>query len=853
MRNRVLSLFLGILLILSVFLELAAIVFAEETGTGLELTEPEMPAAEISVPQNGETISDVPESEILAEEISDAETNGLISDEPEQTVSHRLEGQVIRYVPDENGILRVPEEETVSPEACKLDANLIPNYPQGDVFVPYGSDITLTFSDREGNLGELHYAWYEMVENNNDPFRAYYNPIGSNTNFLTISNVVKRNYIACEVQDAAGNASRWYWYINVENGLTVTPLLANLAVKNNSEFTMTVTATANDMTGLTYSWYRMPDPTEANGMPSSRNCHEPSCTCATEGRDRSYMCLVRDRYDTRVSAMFNVRIDGTLQLMVDGSVEDIVVRHVPYGQKFSMEVTATPENLKNVTYTWTKVGDSSWKPSANQPVQISDLVKQKQVYRCTAKDSKGNQATVTFELCVANELSLTAGGTDASGNTFRYVQPDTPFTLEAVVHADDMSGMTYEWYCKRYDTDNAEPVKLSAVNSASRTFDGVSYRTDYILVAKDRYGQEASLVFQVYIDNDFCAFAMQFQYNAIGLSFSAEAPMELYVTLTGKDTTGITTVWSQDGERLDDVEPDALSVTFQHPHQGLYRCLVTDRYGTAQEVMFHISVSHSSALREYEIMVPLGETMQIIPNYWTNPKWTSEDEEIATVDATGTVTGVAPGKTYIIATYGDNRAVCEVTVTFLDVQETTDYFYNPVYWAVARKVTSGYTDKNGKLTGYFGPADTCTRAQIVTFLYRAAGSPAVDTSNAMSFKDVKNTDYFYKAVIWAAQQGITTGYTDKNGKPTGYFGSNDPCTRGQVVTFLWRAAGKPKAVRTNATTFRDVKEKDYFFDAVVWAATWKITTGYTGTKKFGPDDPCTRGQVVTFLYRAART
>ena len=222
----------GMLLILSMILEPAAIVFAEETETGLEFPESEMPSAELSVPQNGETISAVPESEMPAEETSVSETDGVISDESELTASYRLEGQVIRYEPDENGILRVPEEETVSPEACKLDANLIPNYPQGDVFVPYGSDITLTFSDREGNLGELHYAWYEMVENNNDPFRAYYNPIGSNTNFPTISNVVKRNHIACEVQDAAGNASRWYWYINVENGLTVTPLLANLTERS---------------------------------------------------------------------------------------------------------------------------------------------------------------------------------------------------------------------------------------------------------------------------------------------------------------------------------------------------------------------------------------------------------------------------------------------------------------------------------------------------------------------------------------------------------------------------------------------------------------------------------------------
>ena len=192
---------------------------------------------------------------------------------------------------------------------------------------------------------------------------------------------------------------------------------------------------------------------------------------------------------------------------------------------------------------------------------------------------------------------------------------------------------------------------------------------------------------------------------------------------------------------------------------------------------------------------------------------------------------------------------------FRDVKNSDQFYYKPVYWAVDRGITNGYTDNKGNLTGYFGPKDTCDRAQIVTFLYRAAGEPAVDTAAAASFKDVKQSDYFFKAVAWAASEGITTGYTDKNGKPTGKFGSHDPCTRAQIVTFLYRAAEEPEVDTASASSFSDVRENDYFFKAVIWAAQNGITTGYTDssgnpTGVFGSDDPCTRGQVVTFLYRA---
>lgn len=251
----------------------------------------------------------------------------------------------------------------------------------------------------------------------------------------------------------------------------------------------------------------------------------------------------------------------------------------------------------------------------------------------------------------------------------------------------------------------------------------------------------------------------------------------------------------------------------------------------------------------YSVKLRLGEIYPLTVESSGEVSWTSMNEKVATVDPDGVITAHYPGHAMIIASMGGLNAVCEVTVEFTDVTNTSDFFYAPVYWAVENGVTSGYTDKNGNLTGLFGPNDSCTRAQIVTFLYRAAGSPDVNTSGAAKFKDVKKSDYFYKPVLWAAQEGITTGYTDKNGKPTGYFGSNDECTRGQIVTFLYRWKGQPSINTSNLPSFKDVKKADYFYKAVVWAYQNNITTGLSKTK-FAPNDVCTRGQVVTFLYRA---
>ena len=173
------------------------------------------------------------------------------------------------------------------------------------------------------------------------------------------------------------------------------------------------------------------------------------------------------------------------------------------------------------------------------------------------------------------------------------------------------------------------------------------------------------------------------------------------------------------------------------------------------------------------------------------------------------------------------------TSPFADVS-TDAYYYEAVKWAAENSITGGIGN------GLFGPELTCSRGQIVTFLWRAAGSP--EPKALSTFTDVASDAYYAKAVAWAVENGVTTGTGD------GKFSPDAPCTRGQAVTFLWRALGQ---LTGDTASFSDVPADSYFAQAVAWAAQSGVTTG-TGNGRFSPDALCTRAQIVTFLFRAYR-
>ena len=216
---------------------------------------------------------------------------------------------------------------------------------------------------------------------------------------------------------------------------------------------------------------------------------------------------------------------------------------------------------------------------------------------------------------------------------------------------------------------------------------------------------------------------------------------------------------------------------------------------------------------------------------YVNSRGHSWDRGRVTAPPTETASGV---RIWLCTRCGDNRteAIGPWPNPFVDVTQER-YYYTPVRWAADAGVTAGVDST------HFAPASTCTRGQVVTFLWRAYGCPAPQSAQC-PFEDVSPQRYYYQAVLWAAEQGITDGVDAT------HFAPDRTVTRGQLVTFLWRAEGCPAGVGTNP--FADVERGRFYYDAVLWAAKAGITTGVDATH-FRPNQSCTRGQVATFLYR----
>ena len=205
------------------------------------------------------------------------------------------------------------------------------------------------------------------------------------------------------------------------------------------------------------------------------------------------------------------------------------------------------------------------------------------------------------------------------------------------------------------------------------------------------------------------------------------------------------------------------------------------------------------------------------------------DKEIKITEKNGKYTFTMPAsKVTVKATFMDDNTMLNY---FVDVK-AGDYFYDAVLWAVQEGITSG-TDAT-----HFSPNASCTRAQIVTFLWRAAGSP--EPKNMSSFTDVPADSYYAKAVAWAVENGITGGTGD------GKFSPDATCTRAQAMTFLYRASGSPAV--SGGSAFSDVAANAYYADAVKWAEKNGITGGIGGGL-FGSGNDCTRAQIVTFIWR----
>ena len=284
----------------------------------------------------------------------------------------------------------------------------------------------------------------------------------------------------------------------------------------------------------------------------------------------------------------------------------------------------------------------------------------------------------------------------------------------------------------------------------------------------------------------------------------------------------------------------------------------TDIRSFSPSVGFYITVGDAPlveltglTLTPKKVDLEVGKTYQLSAvkepaNAEGSLTWTSSKPAVAAVDNSGKVTAKGEGTATITVTCGTKSAACTVTVSkplvpevpgtsFTDVPAGA-YYEEAVGWAVKEGITKGTSDST------FTPDGVCTRAQAVTFLWRAAGSPAAK-AGSLPFADVKAGSYYDDAVRWAVENGVTVGTSATT------FSPNATCSRAQIVTFLWRAQKSPAA--GSANPFDDVAGSAYYADAVQWAVQKDITKG-TGATAFSPDANCIRAQIVTFLYRSMK-
>ena len=338
------------------------------------------------------------------------------------------------------------------------------------------------------------------------------------------------------------------------------------------------------------------------------------------------------------------------------------------------------------------------------------------------------------------------------------------------------------------------------------------------------------------------------KYTAITTSGKTLADAGLTLTGSTLNPNAGTLVWVDNtGTVLSDTTAVAANTTYKWlftPTDANYTTL------TGSIELYHKSSSGGGGwyYTYYTIKATAGTNGSISPSGWTSVRdgWDqtftiTPDKGYAVAKVLVDGKSVGAVKSYTFKNVTKDHTIEAIfmksngnpqTGVFVDVAEGS-YYEEAIDWAVEKGIT------NGVSSNMFAPNDPCTRAQIVTFLWRAAGSPAPKSMS--SFTDVPADAFYAKAVAWAVENGITSGTGESK------FSPNSTCTRAQAVTFLYRASGSPAV--SGSAEFSDVATNAYYADAVAWAAKKGITTGIGGGL-FGSDNDCTRGQIVTFLWRA---
>ncbi len=701
----------------------------------------------------------------------------------------------------------------------------------------YGQEMTMAVDVVGADPAGLTYAWYR------EEGLSYDRIEGENGSTFHITSVKESHNYKCVVYDSEGQSRSVYFYTKVNHFdafVTGTDhyhdMTYHLAPGANQ--TLSVTVTGDDLSGITYVWRErgtILDDASSNSL-SLKNIREST----------GFRCDVSDKYGNVEEIYISIDVNN-LNAFVAGTSYDSADYLVEANASKTLAVDVTADVTDGVTYSWFE-DDVLISGATSSSYTVNKLTANRE-YRCEVADPFGNERSVYFNLQVDNNLKAYVAGTTYTLDTISANVNDV-LQLGVDVTATDTSGLTYCWYRKASEIEEA--------TGATLTTDPITRSTWYRCKVTDRFGNYTSVTFNVEV-NGLKAYVKGTTETETEVLVSKNGTASLAVDVVATEKSSLKYVWFKDDSFMESSVGKSTITTDKVTTAVNYRCNVSDKYGNSVNVSFIIKVDNvfsayvsGTTDTKKAFYVTRDQTITLkadvtandrngLTYFWYRSYSEGPIEQMESESNSFTTDKITENRIYTCLVKDKYGNVAYLTYNvyirvFTDVKDSK-FFAESVYWAYENGITTGTSATT------FSPNAGCTRADFVTFLWRAMGCPEPKTTTY--FSDVKPKAYYYKAVMWAAAEGITTGYTG-----TDKFGAKDICKREQCVTFLYRAAGSPKITAEDHKDdkFTDVKKKQYYYDAVTWAAKNNITTGIDDTT-FGVKVDCTRGQLVTFLQR----
>ena len=549
------------------------------------------PGEEVTLSVNASSDAALHYSWYIGGEMAEAAVSDSFSFIPEKT------GYVQCEVSDDNG-----ETEYISfhitienhfkawPEGAYVEGDY--KAGQVDLTVPFGEGIVLKTNVSADDMNGISYTW-------RDPDGVMMEGESSDTCSID-SAVLRTGQYSCIVYDAYGNISYAAFEVHFENHLKAWPegaeilesgpdYIAEYAVSPGEGVTLKANVTADDMNGITYTWYN-PDYYQIEG--------EESAACFIDAaalESGRYKCEINDNYGNNSVICFDITIENHLEAWPEGA-EDNTFEWVDYrvspGEGIVLKTNVTADNMNGITYTWYDTDDNYLGEGSDSYSIDADMLERGR-YRCIVEDSYGNQVENYFYIYFENHLEAWPEGAeeDEDGRE-TYVNitaaPGEDLVLKTNVAADDMNGITYKWLDENY-------YELEGETSDTLSIDGNALRnTTFRCCVFDAYGNEVNANFNVHIENHFSAWpegADEDEWYIDHTVYPGES-ITMKVNVTADDLSGISYFWYDSNNFIEGVTSDTYSIDGSLVKSGPRRCEVLDKYGNRDTVYFYIGVEN---------------------------------------------------------------------------------------------------------------------------------------------------------------------------------------------------------------------------------------------------------------------